>query len=144
MIQPLRAAHRRTFAALAVALPAIFVAGLLVRHPETPAQSTQGSAAPAAGKKAFESDHLFRHRIQTMIFADAAGRAVELRPVEDLQAPDLLLYWSASGDDVAHATLLGAFEPGRRYRLPASGGRLLLYSLAHRELVDAAALEAMP
>jgi hypothetical protein len=63
----------------------------------------------------------------------------------------LLLYWSPetapSGSDVVeNANLLGPFDANRLYRLPpdAKRGSLLLYSLAHRQLIDSAALDLRP
>ena len=62
--------------------------------------------------------------------------------------PDLLVYWLAGSVRVTgklpdQAVLLGAFQPSVALPLPqnaaATGGSLVLYSLADQEVVDASA-----
>lgn len=149
MIQPLRNYHRWIFEGLGVVLPIIFLAGLAVRPSATQSAS---AATPIAGKKIVESTGAWKnHIITTTLYSDDSGVSFRLQPVSSLNQPDLLLYWSA--DTVPptsgfgeNATLLGAFEVNRLYKLPAGskGGSLLLYSLAHRQLVDSAQLDPHP
>ncbi len=65
-----------------------------------------------------------------------------------VDAPDPLVYWSRTSDkSLAGTQLAGSLPHGRRavLALPASGGYLLLYSLAHREvLASAPAPKEMP
>ena len=58
----------------------------------------------------------------------------------------MLAYWTAASGELAAlpagATLLGAVgSRARRYRLPATGGQLLLFSLAHGAVLAQTALE---
>jgi hypothetical protein len=128
MIQPLRRAHRITFALLTAALPAVFVAGLTARRPQAPAErvSDRISLVLASG---------------TEVVADARdlwGTAVD--------APDPLVYWSerspARDSLPANARLLDSLAFARRAHLqvPAGAGRgyLILYSLAWRKVVASA------
>ncbi|MGC2194723.1 MAG: hypothetical protein WA628_08605 [Terriglobales bacterium] len=74
-----------------------------------------------------------------------------LQPAEDLNEPDLLLYWGTnapqrnvlSGD----ARLLGAFSTGKVFRLSLNekrAGYLILFSPAHQTVLDTAAMEKLP
>ena len=70
-----------------------------------------------------------------------------LKPVKELREPDLLLYWTAEAgsSDLSQARLLGAFAEGRVYSLTGEEyrGDLILYSLAHRAIVDQAKVEGL-
>jgi hypothetical protein len=58
-----------------------------------------------------------------------------------VDAPDPLIYWSKTpAQSVDRASLVGSLERARHaaLRLPASGGYLLLFSLAHQEVVASA------
>lgn len=73
-----------------------------------------------------------------------------------VDAPDPLVYWAPEagagagrgpGNSPREARLVGSLQRGRRAVLavPASGGYLILYSLAHREvLATALAPKEMP
>lgn len=123
MIAPLRQAHRRTFAALAVLLPAVFIAGLAMRHPEPV------PAAAAAKHDRRSSEEAFTAVIR--------GHEIEVRIADGWKVPDPLLYWSASRPTnrtlPADAELLG--RPGETLRV-ARPGVLILYSGAHPTVVD--------
>lgn len=149
MIQPLRNWHRWTFEVLGILLPIVFLAGLAAR----PSGTKSTSLPPAlSGQKIFETASAWKnHSITTTLFTDGPAVLLQLEPAARLVSPDLLLYWSSEPAPTAdgiesNATLLGSFEPGRRYLLPreAKRGRLLLYSLAHRKLVDSAVLQVEP
>lgn len=149
MIQPLRTCHRWMFEVLGILLPIIFLAGLAAQPSAT---KSTGTAPSFSGQKIFETASAWKkHSITTTLFADGPAVLLQLEPAARLVEPDLLLYWSAGAAPPAdaiqsNATLLGSFEPGRRYRIPreAKRGSLLLYSGAHRKLVDSAVLEFEP
>jgi hypothetical protein len=64
-----------------------------------------------------------------------------------VDAPDPLIYWTRTPATLSGAQLVGSLHRGRRtvLALPASGGYLILYSLAHREvLATAPAPKEMP
>jgi hypothetical protein len=64
-----------------------------------------------------------------------------------VDAPDPLVYWTRTAAGLFGAQLVGSLQRGRRtdLALPASGGYLTLYSLAHREvLATAPAPKEMP
>jgi hypothetical protein len=115
VIAPLRRRHRRTFAVLAVLLPTLFAAALLVRE-----QTPRVAELPAR-----------RELGRTPLLA---------QPV----APDPLLYWSAgsvaAGDPLpGDARLLGALRSGDLLaglagtQLPAGGTRFV-YSLVDQRI----------
>jgi hypothetical protein len=153
MIQPLRTVHRRAFVALAFVLPAVLVAGLGARHPRVPSP-VQIFQLPSSAYLVDKSGRLWRrHTIQTAFYRDAnlsGDILVVLRPAQELNEPDLLVYWSAeqpTGDSLpAAAQLLGSFAAGKPYTLPLNAdapGYLVLFSLAHRNLFDTAKVEKL-
>jgi len=151
MIQPLRNVHRRAFLALAFILPAILVIGLMVRH--CPVQVTADTVDATESTRASKVSLRWRkHSIDTYFYSNPGNEkvtAVVLNPQRPIDQPDLLLYWvsaDASAAGLSQAQLLGPFVPGKSYSLPAGErhGELLLYSLAHRQLVDAAKIEGLP
>ena len=154
MIQPLRAVHRRVFVALAFVLPAILLIGIGGRRPR-PHPGTRAAQLPAAVTFVEKSDGLWRkHAIQSDFYSDFDHPHeiyVVLQPVQDMNEPDLLLYWTVnqpSGNVLpAHPHLLGTFAAGKSFVLPQDAGHtghLVLYSLAHQAVVDTASLEKLP
>jgi len=149
MIQPLRTVHRHAFIALAAFLPIILAAALIARHqfanvrpavfsiPQNAIRLNQASAT--WNKNTFDTEFYSEPR-------NPSGVLAVLKTRRNLDAPDLLLYWSeadANSPDLNAARLLGTFVAGKSYRLPASdGGTLVLYSLAHGEIVDSARIAA--
>src|ERR1051326_4671855 len=130
MIQPLRAAHRKVFAVLAIALPMVLWVGLQKR--ELPlGQSSAIVAMPSSMYLVRQSDRLWgKHMIQSKFYGDSASGDVEvvLLPPLELNDPDLLLYWS--GDlrpaedrhsnravNLGHSTLAAAAKQLRHRRL---------------------------
>ncbi len=123
MTRPLRRAHRFTWLALAVALPSLFAAGLALR----PAQV---------------ADERIVDRI-TLRLPNGTEMVADSRELwgNAVAAPDPLVYWSESGGkSLNRAQLAGSLQQGRRSAIPvpSSGGYLLLYSLAHREVLASA------
>ena len=153
MIQPLRSLHRRTFLTLAIALPAILLAGLGARRPQPTAGTVE---MPASAYLMRRADNLWKaHAIRSEFHGDREHPEqtdLRLTPVQDLGEPDLLLYWSNSeprGNALPpDARLLGPFALNTLFELPQSGqalkGHLVLYSLAHQAVVDSATLENLP
>ncbi len=123
MTRPLRRAHRSIWLALSAVLPSLLAAGLALRP------------APVADERMTERI-TFRLPNGTEMVADSRelwGNAVD--------APDPLIYWSETGTkSIAEAQLAGSLHQGRRAAIPvpSSGGYLLLYSLAHREVLASA------
>lgn len=149
MIQPLRTVHRRAFVGLAIVLPVIVAVGLRTRRPSAPAGERKTGVTFAALPKT--SGRVWaKHAIRTQMYAEPSGVYITLQPEQDLNEPDLLLYQSdttARNNQLpGDAQLLGRVVAGRPLRLAAGSdqrGQLILYSLAHHEVVDTAALEKM-
>lgn len=149
MIRPLRVRHRRVVLTLAIVTPLLFAAGLATRRPIP--LSTDGATPPEAD----------RHRDAEIVDRDESawgdlpiltdwlggpGAAVRLEVTEPLRQPDLLLYWDPepAGDRLSDSALLLGPVGGRRRAswdvpAPVEGGRLVLYSLGHGEIVASAA-----
>jgi hypothetical protein len=150
MIQPLRTVHRHVFIALAALLPIIVAAALIARHqvpgarpatfsiPQDAIRLKQASAT--WNKGSFDTEFYSEPKNPSQVLA-------ALKTRRNLDSPDLLLYWSeadANSQDLNAARLLGSFVAGKSYKLPATdGGTLVLYSLAHREIVDSARIEGL-
>jgi hypothetical protein len=154
MIRPLRVRHRRIIAVLAVVTPLLFVAGLLARRPipatidlaiGTTVEDHPGHEVLSRDDDAWGGLPILTEWLRAP--GDPAGDpAVSLELTGPLKQPDLLLYWDASpreGGLSDEARLLGPVGGRRRdaWDVPASDrpGRLVLYSLAHGEVVATAA-----
>ena len=102
MIQPLRAVHRRTFVALAIVLPAILLIGLGARRPRR-AQAQMRTDLPATGYIVSESSNLWqKHSIRSTFYSKPDRPQdiyVVLLPAQELNEPDLLLYWAANAPE---------------------------------------------
>lgn len=150
MTLPLRRRHLFIFTVLLLLLPTAFWAGFHYRQPAAVSRPLPSNLVPRALPEGTELisisatwdlptlESRFHRSTQGDLF-------VELIPHDDLQQPDLLLYWSQQpspdGKDLpSPASLLGAYSGSRAqaFALPAlarqSGGTLLLYSLAHRQV----------
>lgn len=151
MIRSLRSAHRVVFLVAAVILPVLLVEGLRARRPLPLAAAVAlPSAAPASPPLTWSTSA--GSAIVTLVRAGTDSNAldVQLSPATAFRGPDLLLYWTSRSlpvDDVARLdVLLGAVsgQPARRFRLPPDvrpgHGSLLLFSLAHNNVVGAMAL----
>ena len=153
MIQPLRIAHRFAFVTLAFVLPAVIVAGLAARRPRLASGSPP--ALPASAQLVRKSGALWpKHAMRTEFYSDSDRPGeidVVLIAAEELNEPDLLLYWSMdppSGDSLpAGARLVGPFITGKPFVLPPSlsgSGYFVLFSLAHQAVFDTAKVEKQP
>jgi len=150
MIQPLRTVHRFAFVALAFVLPVVIVAGLAARRPRLVSASQQLSASAQLVR---ESGTLWqKHAMRTEFYSDSerSGEVdVVVIAAEELNEPDLLLYWSMdppSGDSLpAGARLVGPFIAGKPLPLPLRlrGGYLVLFSLPHQTVFDTAKVEEL-
>jgi hypothetical protein len=76
---------------------------------------------------------------------------VALQPKQELNEPDLLLYWTSEAPQgnvlPGEAQLVGAFSAGKAFLLPLnqkSAGHLVLFSPAHEAVFDAARVEKLP
>jgi hypothetical protein len=154
MIQPLRAIHCRAFVALALVLPAILLIGLRARRPSLDA-SDHASNAPDIGNMVSESGSLWqKNAIQSKFYSEPdrpQDLYVVLQPEQELNEPDLLLYWATDAPQgnvlPADAQLVAAFTAGKVIPLPPHekrAGHLILFSLAHQVVFDTARVETLP
>ena len=143
----LRAFHRNLSMFLMVVVPLLAAAGIILR----PARPVPDPVARSLLPEPLQlPEMLATHErpfgnLPIVLKLRGAGperRQIELEVAEDLQSPNLLIYWVA--DETAFpsaAVYLGAvWGPGvRRYDLDVAtarrGGLLMLYSLTHQEQV---------
>lgn len=133
MIAPLRNTHRRTFALLAILVPAVLAIGVAARHP-TPTllkRTTEGVVLRSGAE-----------HFNVLVSRDRRASVHMLTP-----SPDPLLYWASAAptsDVPDNAMLIGPADPNVAYDLPREAGFLVLYSGGHRRIVDFVRLEALP
>ena len=154
MIQPVRTVHRRAFVALALVLPAILLGGIEARHPGT-SPTGRSPELPPIAYLVRESNGLWtQHSIATKFY----GRSdrpkdiyVVLRPMQPLNEPDLLLYWSTHAPQAnslpSESLLVAPYTADETFALPLEKGRagyLILFSLAHQTVFDTARVEKLP
>ncbi len=151
MIAALRRRHRLAAFAIVAAAPLLLAVALGARRPEArmevlPAALRATTPGPDAVLLDEIPDLWADLDVQTRRFADGPTTWVELAPRAPLRHPDLLVYWLPSEAAVEtfpeRATLLGPLR-GREpqfFALPAPGGALLLYSVAHDTTVARAGL----
>jgi hypothetical protein len=152
MIQPLRTAHRRTFIVLAGVLPVILGIALTARPRVVSARIDTAPTEQAYARLNQTTAAWGKQTFSTEFYSDAKNGEVRftLMSVHNLDEPDLLLYWSAqsgtNSPDLSGAHLLGSFRQAKSYSLPTGTQRasLILYSLAHSEIVDSARVEGLP
>jgi len=123
MTRPLRRAHRYVWIALGGILPALVVAGLALRPPQA-------------------LEERLADRI-TLMLPNGTEMVADTRELwgNAVDAPDVLVYWSETpAKSLAGAKPIGSLAHGccSALTLPAKGGYLLLYSLAHREVLASA------
>ena len=154
MIQPLRVVHRRAFVALALALPAILLIGLGARRPHL-GPSAHATDVLDTGSMVRESSNLWqKHSIQSRFYSKPdrpLDTYVVLLPAQELNEPDLLLYWATNSPQgnvlPGEAQLVGAFTAGKAFLLPLNqkrAGYLVLFSPAHQAVFDTARVETLP
>jgi hypothetical protein len=143
--------HRHAFIALAALLPVILAAALIARHQIPSLRPVTFSIPQDAIRLKQASATWNKNSFDAQFYSEPqnpSGVLVVLKTRRNLDAPDLLLYWSqadANSPDLNDARLLGSFVAGESYSLPAGtdSGTLVLYSLAHREIVDSARIEGL-
>ena len=154
MIQPLRAVHRCTFVALALVLPAILLIGLGARRPRL-GPNTHAIDVSGTSNIVRESSNLWqKHAIQSKFYSKSnrpQDICLVLQPAQELNEPDLLLYWVTNAPEgnvlPADAQFVDAFTTGKASLLPLQekrAGHLVLFSRAHQTVFDAARVEKLP
>jgi hypothetical protein len=154
MIQPLRAVHRRAFVALALVLPTILLIGLGARRPSLGPRA-HATDVPDTGNMVRESSNLWqKHSIRSRFYGKPdrpLDTYIVLLPAQELNEPDLLLYWAANAPKgnvlPGEAQLVGAFTTGKALLLPLNekgAGYLVLFSQAHETVFDTARVEKLP
>lgn len=150
MIAPLRRRHRLMITLLALTVPVLVV--LAISHrPEHDLQRVGPQTVPENLPAQQEIADLFSlPPTSAQLWQEGDQAVLYVQTTEAPRLPDLLLYWSASQPGVslpADAVLLAPL-PARGQRimpLPQStaGGYVLLYSLAHQEMVESAPLPTL-
>ena len=142
MIQPLRRTHRVIFFVLGIALPVLFVSGLVARHaPLSSVGPVQDKLAHSSGASEFVLKHGSSKFNVRLVENKKSGPEREFLMIPDsgFLAPDVFVYWSETqpGASISpNAKLLGKFGPHELYRIPASaGGCFILYSVAQSEVL---------
>jgi hypothetical protein len=152
MIQPLRKVHRVTFYLVAAFVPLVFTAALVQRPAEPMAVRPPGKPSELRldGATMWPSSS-----IATRCTQGVSGPTVRVEVLKPLEIADPLLYFvtdsetaqkqpSPPNDLPANAVLLGQARDEAVFPLPAQRGRLILYSLGNRKIVDQLAVEVKP
>ncbi len=142
MIRPLRRTHRVIFFALGIALPVLFIGGLLARHaPLSAVQPIEDKLAQTNGGTEFVLNR-GSSKFTVRLIENRKGEAQReflVIPSSGFLAPDVFLYWSETqpGASISpNAKLLGKLGPDELYRIPSgSGGYFVLYSVAQNEVL---------
>ena len=153
MIQSLRTVHRRIFVALALVLPAFLLLGLGARRPRLNL-GTHATNAVDTGNTVRESSTLWqKHSIQSKFYSKPdrpLDTYVVLVPAEELNEPDLLLYWTTNAPQgnilPGEAQIVGAFTTSKTFLLPVNwkgAGYLVLFSPIHQTVFDTARVEKL-
>jgi len=152
MIQPLRTAHRSIFLALAALLPTLIAAGVSSRR----ARIANGMPPmPSLSAVLADSGSIFWNntRMAAQVYPDSANpdsARLLVNPSGEVRDPDLLIYGAghdvSKEADLSDAHLLGSLSAGKSISVSrAQQGRfLVMYSLAHRVVVDTAKIERSP
>jgi hypothetical protein len=147
VIQPLRTLHRRAAYTLAVALPAVFIAGLAARKgPAPPNGAAMWRLTPPAEVSWRPAAVVRLASTQATVRRSDDSKWIEIRTPQPL-APDVLVYWSPAGAPGSElppgSRLLGTLAEGP-VATPASAGYALLYSLPHQNIIGSIRLEGLP
>ena len=154
MIQPLRVVHRRAFVALALVLPTILLIGLEARRPDL-GSNTHPIDLLGTSTIVRKSSNLWqKHAIQSTFYSKSDRPQdfyLVLQPAQELNEPDLLLYWVTNAPEgnvlPAGAQFVGAFTTSKSFLLPLQekrAGHLVLFSQAHQTVFDTARVEKLP
>lgn len=155
MIAPLRRRHRWLTGLLAVVVPVLYALALIARPaavseglPEALSLAVPGSGQVVVPDLAFDGLPL-----SARVMKDGADWKIEIVPSEPLAKPEVLAYWTPADSSAetlsADAWLLGAVGGIRpqAFGVPEAvqgrGGRLVLYSLGHQEVLGSVALPAI-
>lgn len=150
MNAPLRRRHAAMITALALVLPVAFATAIATR--EAPAVARELALEPRA-VRALEPLDAGQGELTILQRANGPrwqarhdATRIAIAQLDGAEAPDLLAYWApreAGGDELAtDAVLLGPLSTGERtFARPGDGGVLVLFSLAHGEVVARASLE---
>lgn len=149
MIQPLRKMHRFTFFALGLALPTLFLAGLVSRPAALSASnpSERISIRPDRGAAFSLNDGASKSMVR-LIEGRKNGQAREFQIISDpsFLAPDVFVYWSETSPEKSlspSAVLLGRLASDKRYESPTPApGYFVLYSVAQEEVVGSIRVES--
>jgi len=155
MIQPLRTVHRKAFYLIAIVAPLTFAIGLACRTPRSAPVRVQGKALSMKldGATVWPSGML-----ATRYTRERDGATIRMDILKPLRSPDPLMYFVPSfeatrangkepllGADLpGDAVLLGPARDEAVFALPEIRGRLVLYSLGARKIVDQLAVEVRP
>ena len=104
MIQPLRTIHRHAFIALAALLPIILAAALIARHRIPAVRPAIFSISQDAIRLKHASATWNNNSFDTEFYSEPknpSGVLAVLKTRRNLDAPDLLLYWSQSDTNSA-------------------------------------------
>jgi len=142
MIQPLRKMHRTIFLVLGIALPVLFVAGLVSRHAPLPAAGPEEDKfAQKQGGNWFVWNH-GSSKLRVRLMENRNGgpeREFAVIPDSGFLAPDVFVYWSETPPGASlspNAKLLGKLGPHELYKVPAgSNGYFVLYSVAQNDVL---------
>lgn len=145
MIAPLRRRHRWMITGLACVVPMVVFAALSQR-PGVDLQrpATVPASAPEPGQQQVLESLFDDPSLEGRLWQEAGAAVLQVTASAAPTRPDPLVYWSPSAPAVtlpADAVLLGPLPSRgpRLYELPpgADGGSfLILYSLAHQEVVS--------
>ena len=158
MIRSLRKRHMATFSVLLVVLPLLYALALSVRSEpksvdELPAFGDDAAAFSVVLAERAHDSSAFKATTRIVADQSPAGQIrLEIALHANIEAPDMLLYWSASdvesgGQLPSNAYLLGSLQAASRQQVPLPSaarekdGRLILYSLGHQEVVASVPLE---
>jgi hypothetical protein len=150
MNTPLRRRHAAWITALALVLPIAFAAAIATR--QAPAVARELALEPRAANS---PEPLVVGQGELSLLQRANGprwqarhdaTRITIAQLDGAEAPDLLAYWTfhdAGGDELSSdAVLLGPIDGGERtFARPGAGGVLVLFSLAHGEVIARATLE---
>jgi hypothetical protein len=95
-----------------------------------------------------------KHSIQSRFYSKPdrpLDTYVVLLPSQELNEPDLLLYWTTNAPQgnvlPGEAQLLGTFRTGKAFLFPfnrTGAGHLVLFSPAHQAVFDTSRVEKLP
>ena len=137
MTRPLRDLHRRTFAVLALLLPALIAAAILLRDPQTSAP------VPAPRGELVKSYQLTRYPVEAQVRRQGSKRILAF-PKGEIREPDVLLYIAGPFQDLNAARYVGPYRQGESLELPDDAPRpikLTFYSGARQQVLEEVVME---